>query len=77
MSGKSCLVNRGGGRAEEGILHVLAILFFIIFEGEHLTEFYTASLLSSSRVLLGALFRYCLCLIYSQSNSGTNAIQTP
>ena len=33
-------------------------LCLIIFEGEHLTEFYTASLLSSSRVLLGALYTF-------------------
>ena len=28
------------------------------FEGEHLTEFYGASLLSCSRVLLGALYSF-------------------
>ena len=33
-------------------------LCLIIFEGEHLTEFYTVSLLSSSRVLLGALYTF-------------------
>ena len=33
-------------------------LCLIIFEGEHLTEFYTVSLLSSSRILLGALYTF-------------------
>ena len=30
----------------------------IIFEGGHLTEFYTASMLSSSRVVLSALYAF-------------------
>ena len=33
-------------------------LCLIIFEGEHLTEFYIVSLLSSSRILLGALYTF-------------------
>ena len=46
------------GKKRSVQLLVACTLCLIIFEGEHLTEFYGASLLSCSRVLLGALYSF-------------------